>query len=181
MNRFKNTIFFTLLLFLFFSCSEKQDFTQYDDLSITPTLEASIFFIKVQESLINRVVDINFFTQDFNFDAFEEAFFADRVLEGVITYEIENTTAKPIEIEIEFLDEEGMLLDTELFNMPPAPAALLIREVAYGNTGKNLDILRNTASLRLNAINFGDNLSTSGVPGASVELKSTAQFMLRLK
>lgn len=181
MKRLQHSTLVAVVLLLFFSCSEKQDFTQFDDLSIAPTLEASVFFIKVQESLINRVVDINFFTQDFNFEAFEEAFFANRVVEGVITYELENTTAKPIEIEIEFLDESGMVLDTEQFNMPPSPAAVLTREVAYGNTGKNLEILRNTSNLRLNAINFGDNSSTSGVPGASVVLKSTARFMLRLK
>lgn len=181
MIRSKKNILFAVVMLLFFSCSEKQDFGQYDDLSIAPTLETSIFFVKVQESIINRVVDVRFFTQDFNFDAFEEAFFAERVLEGVITYELENTTDKPIEIEIEFLDEDGMLLDTELFIMPAAPTATLIREVAYGNTGKSLDILRNTTNLRLNAANFGDNVSTSGIPDASIVLKSSAQFMLRLK
>lgn len=170
-----------ILLCSGFSCSEKQDFGQFDDLGITPTLEASVFFVKVQESLINRVVDASFFTQDFNFDAFEAAFFADRVVDGVITYELENTTDKPIEIEIQFLDEAGMLLDTERFTMPPAPTAILVRETAYGNTGKSLDILRNTSNLRLNAFNFGDNSSTSGIAGAAIQLRSSAQFTLRLK
>lgn len=181
MKRLQNCLLCTLFIFLLFSCSEKQDFNQYQDLSITPTLETSIFFVKVQESLINRVVDVSFFTRDFNFDAFEEAFFSERVLEGVITYELENTTDKLIEIEIEFLDEDGLLLDTELFVMPAAPTATLIREVAYGNAAKSLDILRNTTNLRLNAANFGDNVSTSGIPDASIVLKSSAQFMLRLK
>lgn len=181
MKGLKIILLTSLIILLSFSCSEKQDFGQYEDLSITPTLEASIFFIKVQESLINRVVDVSFFVQNFNFDAFEEAFFADRVLEGVIRYELENTTDKPIEIEIEFLDENGMLLDTELFTMPAAPTAVLIRERAYGNTGKSLEILRNTSDLRLNASNLGDNTSTSGIPGAAIVLRSSAQFMLRLK
>lgn len=170
-----------IFLFLGLSCAEKLDFVQYDDLSVTPTLEASVFFVKVQESLINRVVDVSFFTQDFNFDAFEEAFFADRVLKGVITYELQNTTDKPIEIEIQFLDEAGMLLDTEVFAISAAPAAVLVREIAYGNTGKSLEILRNTSNLRLNAFNFGDNSSTSGISGAAIQLKSSAQFTLRLK
>jgi hypothetical protein len=177
----RNHLLITALIFLLFSCTEKQDFTQYDDLSITPTLETSIFFVKVQESLINRVANVSFFTQDFNFDAFEEAFFSERVLEGVITYELENTTDKPIEIELEFLDADNMLLDSELFIMPAAPTATLIREVAYGTTGKSLDILRNTTNIRLNASNFGDNVSTSGIPGASIVLQSSAQFMLRIK
>jgi hypothetical protein len=131
MKGIQNTLLIFICTILCFSCSEKQDFSQYEDLSVTPTLEASIFFVKVQESLINRVVDVSFFTQDFNFDAFEEAFFSDRVLEGVITYELENTTDKPIEIEIEFLDENDMLLDTEVFTMPAAPTAVLIRESIF--------------------------------------------------
>ena len=138
MKGIQNTLLIFICTILCLSCSEKQDFSQYEDLSVTPTLEASIFFVKVQESLINRVVDVSFFTQDFNFDAFEEAFFSDRVLEGVITYELENTTDKPIEIEIEFLDENDMLLDTEVFTMPAAPPAVLIRERAYGTTGTSL-------------------------------------------
>jgi len=118
MNRLRHSLLLSIFVLLTFACSEKQDFSQYDDLSITPTLETSIFFVKVQESIINRVVDVSFFTQDFNFDAFEEAFFSERVLEGLITYELENTTDKPIEIEIQFLDENDALLDTELFTMP---------------------------------------------------------------
>lgn len=166
---------------LHYSCSEKQDFTQFDDLSITPTLETSIFFVKVQESLINRAVNLNFFTQDFNFDAFEADFFADRVLEGTISYELQNTTSKPIQIELQFLDGNDFLLDREIFIMDAAPTALLTREVAYGNSGKSLDFLRNTSKVRLNASNFGDNSSVSGISGAAIELRSSAQFMLRLK
>ena len=95
------TVVFGVLMVL--SCSEKQDFDQLDDLEITPTYETSVFYVKAQESLINRVSGLSFFTQDFNFDAFEEPFFADRVLSGVISYELENTTSKPIEISLEFL------------------------------------------------------------------------------
>ncbi len=181
MNRLQKNFLLPVLLLLFFSCSEKQDFSQLDDLSITPSLEASIFFVKVQELLINSAGDINFFTQDFNFDAFEEAFFADRVLEGVILYELENTTSKPIQIELQFLDENDGLLDSEVFTLDAAPTAVLTREVAYGNTGKSLDILRNTSKVRLNASNLGDNSSVSGIPGAAFQLRSSAQFILRLK
>ncbi len=181
MNRLGHSLLLSVLLLLIFACSEKQDFSQYDELSITPTLETSIFFVKVQELLINSATDISFFTQDFNFDAFEEEFFADRVLEGVISYELENTTSKPIQIELQFLDENDELLDSEVFTMDAAPTALLTREVAYGNSGKSLDILRNTSKVRLNASNFGDNVSVSEIPGASVQLRSSAQFMLRLK
>ncbi len=181
MKAFRILIVVVLGFGLHYSCSEKQDFTQFDNLSIAPSLEASVFYVKVQESLINRAVNLNFFTQDFNFDAFEEAFFADRVLEGTISYELQNTTSKPIAIELQFLDGNDMLLDTEVFRMDAAPTALLTRDVAYGNSGKSLEILRNTSKIRLNASNFGDNSSVSGISGAAVELRSSAEFMLRLK
>ena len=171
-----------VLLFLFItSCSDPQDFGQYDDLTITPTYETSIFYVKAQESIINRVVGLSFFSQNFNFDAFEEKFFADRVLDGVITYELVNTTSKDIEISIEFLDENGNVLDTEFFQMNAAPTAVLIREVAYGTTGKSLDVLRNTSNIRLSARNLGDNSSTSNLPDAAIVLRSAGQFRLRLK
>ncbi len=172
-----------VILFLTFtiSCSEKQDFGQYDDLTITPTYETSIFYIEAQESLINRIVGLSFFSQNFNFDAFEEKFFAERVLDGVITYELENTTSKDIEISIEFLDENDAVLDTEFFQMDAAPTAVLTREVAYGTTVKSLDILRNTSNIRLGARNLGDNTSTSNLPDPAIILRSAGKFRLRLK
>ncbi len=171
-----------VLFFLFItSCTDQQDFGQYDDLTITPTYETSIFYVKAQESIINRVVGLSFFSQNFNFDAFEEKFFADRVLDGVIIYELENTTSKDIEVSIEFLDEDGNVLDIEFFQMSAAPTAVFIREVAYGIAGKSLDILRNTSNIKLSATNLGDNSSTSNLPDAAIILRSAGKFRLRLK
>lgn len=170
-----------LSVFLLWSCSEEQDFGQYDELSVTPTFETSIFYIKTQESVINGVTGPNFFTQDFNFDAFEEDFFSERVLEGVIAYELENTTSKEVEVLIEFLDDNDTVLDSEFFQMSEAPTAQLIREVSYGNTGKNLDIIRNTSEIRLSVRNLGDNSSTSDLPDPAIILRSSAKFTVRVK
>ena len=172
-------IVFGLLMVL--SCSEKQDFDQLDDLEITPTYETSVFYVKAQESLINRVSGLSFFTQDFNFDAFEEPFFAERVLSGVISYELENTTSKPIEISLEFLDINENILDTEEFRMDAAPTSNLVRNVAYGPTGKSLDIIKNTSKIRLVATNLGDGSSTSSLVNPAIVLRSSAKFTLELK
>jgi hypothetical protein len=165
----------------FSSCSEELDFDQFNALQVRPTLEASIFYVKAQESVINRINGLSFFTQDFNFDAFEEPFFAERVLQGSITYELENTTSKEIAITIEFLDASEAVLDTESFRMTAAPTALLRREVAYGPGGKSLDILRNTTTIRLNASNLGDNSSTSSLADPAVVLRSSGQFTLQIR
>ncbi|MGC1516011.1 MAG: hypothetical protein WA810_10590 [Maribacter sp.] len=178
---FRNLLLLFLGVSALISCSEPQNFDQLDALQITPTYETSIFYVETQESLINRITGVRFFTQDFNFDAFEQPFFADRVLEGILTYELENTTSKPIVITLEFLDVADQTLDTETFEMDPAPTATLVRDVTYGTTGKSLDIIRNTSKIRLTAGNLGDNTTTSGVPNASIILKSSAQFTLELQ
>ncbi|APQ17931.1 hypothetical protein [Maribacter hydrothermalis] len=162
------------------ACSEEQDFDQLDDLEITPSYETGIFYVKAQESLINRVSGLSFFSQDFNFDAFEEPFFANRVQSGVLSYELENTTSKPIEIRLEFLDENENVIDTEVFRMDAEPTSTLIRNVAYGATGKSLDIIRNTSKIRLFAANLGDNSSTSSLPDPAIVLRSSAKFTLEL-
>ncbi|WP_419213867.1 hypothetical protein ACNR9Q_06850 [Maribacter sp. X9] len=163
------------------SCSEKQDFDQMENLAITPTYETSIFYVKAQESIINRVSGLSVFSQDFNFDAFEEPFFAERVLSGVLSYELENTTSKPIEITLDFLDPNDTVLDTESFQRDAAPTATLVRDVNYGTTGKSLDIIRNTSKIRLTARNLGDNSSTSSISDPAIVLRSSAKFTLELK
>ena len=99
------------------SCVDKQDFDQLDNLNVTPTAEASILYVETPERIINQVSGINFYSQTFNFDAFSEEFFADNVLDGVVTYEVENTTSKPLDITFEFLDDAGNSLDSENFTV----------------------------------------------------------------
>ncbi|SIQ26505.1 hypothetical protein [Maribacter ulvicola] len=168
-------------LLLVTSCSEEQDFDQINDLAIAPSYETSIFYVKAQEPLINSIEDLSFFTQEFNFDAFEEPFFANRVLAGVLTYELENTTSKPIEIRLEFLDENENVLDTEVFSMDAAPTAILQREVAYGPSGKSIDIIKATSEMRLTAINLGDHSSESTLQDPAIVLRSSAEFTLELQ
>ncbi|MEM9143130.1 MAG: hypothetical protein AAGA86_09090 [Bacteroidota bacterium] len=163
------------------SCSESQDFNQYDDLEITPSYEASIFYLESTEDVINAAADLSFFAQDFNFDAFSESVFANRVIEGSLTYEVENTTSKPLEIVIEFLDEGNGVLDTETFSIGAAPTALLQREVAYGNAGRSIDILTSTSGLRVRATNLGDTTSTSDLPDPMIKLRSSGEFRVRVK
>lgn len=174
---------FTLLLCFAIasSCAEKQDFDQLDDLDITPTSEASLLYIEAPERIINEVSGTNFYSQTFNFDAFSEEFFADNILDGIITYEVENTTSKPLDITFEFLDDSGNSLDSENFTVNAAPTAIIQREIAYGPAGRSLDIIRNTSAIRVSATNLGDNTSVSSLPNPTIYLRSSAKFRLRLK
>jgi len=170
----------TLLLFVT-SCIEDQDFDQYKELSVIPVYESSILYLEATEDVINNVPPGPFYSQDFSFNAFSEAVFSDRVLDGVITYEIENTTSKPLTLRLEFINEADEVLDSESFDIEASPSGTLQRDVSYGNTGKSLDIIKNTAKIRVVAINNGDNSSTSTISPPLVVLKSSGKFSVRVK
>ena len=170
-----------VLFCMLLSCSEEQNFDQFEDLSITPTVASSIFYLESDEETINDVPAGPFYYQTVNFDAFNEGFVAERLLEGTITYEIENTTSKRLEVAIEFLDEGGNVLDVELFDIDPNLTETYTREVAYGPTGKSLNILAATDGLRISGNNQSDTTSVSTTPEPKVILRSAAEFLFRLK
>lgn len=164
------------------SCADKQDFSQYDDLAITPTAEVALLYVETPESIINLAPTANYYTQEFNFDAFEEAFVSENVLDAIITYEVANTTSKELEIIVEFLDLAGNVLDSETFLIDPAPTSSLRREITYGGTsGRSIDILRNTSGIRVGARNLGDATSISAVEDPKLIFRSAAQVRIRLK
>ena len=170
---------FTLTLF---SCMEEQDFGQIDDLNVTPTLASGIFYLESDEETINSYGGFGtFYSETVNFDAFNQEFVAERLLEGVIIYEIENTTSKRLDIHIEFLDESGNVLYEEVFTVEANPSETFTREVAYGPGGLSLSILTNTSSLRVTGRNLGDATSVSSQPDPKIILRSAAEFLFRLK
>lgn len=181
MNRWPFLISCFGFLCLFNSCVEEQNFDQYDEVSILPVMEAALLYVETPEDLINQGPAPDFIDETFTFTAFSEPFIAERLEEGVLIYQLENTTSKPLSISIEFVDAAGNTLDTETFLMDPAPTAVLNREVAYGLGGKPLDRLFNTASLRVLGTNLGDTSSVSGAPNPQIVLRTTAKFGVRLK
>ena len=171
-----------LAFILTLSCSEEQDFNQFDDLTITPTVASSIFYLESTEELINAVPTFPvFYSQEFSFDPFNEQFVADHLLDGMLLYELENTTSKQLTLTIEFMDDANTVLDTETFTIEPEPAPLLTREVAYGPGGKNLDILTNTTRLRVSGQNLGDNTSVSPIADPTIIFRSAGEFRFRLQ
>ena len=172
---------FFILTSTLISCSDEQDFGQVDDLSVIPTVATSLLYIESDEGTINLVGNGDFYSEVFTFEAFNEDFVAENVLDGVITYQVENTTSKEIDILVEFLDAGGTVLDAESFTIEPEPAPLLERQIAYGNGGKSLDILRNTTNIRVGGANRGDTTSVSSQPQPRIILRSSAAFRLRLQ
>lgn len=183
MKRVPHSVFLlTGFLFLMLSCSEEQDFSQIDELIVTPTLASGLFYFESDEATINSAGGLTtFYSQEVNFDAFNGEYVAERLLEGVVTYEMDNTTSKQLRIIIEFLDEVGQPLDREIFTIEAGPSDTVVREVIYGPEGKPIDILANTSSLRVTANNLGDGSSVSSADEPKIILRSGAQFVFRLK
>ena len=93
------------------------NFSQADDLAVEPIVASSIFYFESTEEVINVAGSGAFYTETFTFEAFSEAFIDDKILDGAFTYQLENTTSKPLDIEIEFLDASGNVLDSEQFSI----------------------------------------------------------------
>lgn len=163
------------------ACAEEQDFDQFDDLSVEPTVASSIFYFESDEATINAFGAGGFYDQVFTFEAFNEDFVSERILDGVITYQLENTTSKELAVLIEFLDDGQNVLDSESFVIGEEPAPLFERQVAYGEGGKSLDILRNTTNIRVSGENLGDATSQSSQSEPKIILRSSAAFRLRLR
>lgn len=179
---FFQVLFASIFILMLSSCTEEQDFSQIDDLSVTPTLASGIFYLESDEETINSAGGFDtFYAQTVNFDAFNEAYVAERLLEGVIIYEIENTTSKRVDISIDFLDESGTPIYQEAFTVEANPTETFTREVTYGPGGLSLSILTNTSGFRVIARNLGDSTSTSTHPEPKISLSSAAEFIFRLK
>ncbi|MGB7393925.1 MAG: hypothetical protein WA913_05995 [Pricia sp.] len=162
------------------SCVEEQDFGQYDNLGVTPEVEASMLYIEAPESLANDVANANVISRNFNFDAFSSNIFAQRVIDGTVTYIAVNTTSKELDFTIEFLDVDGNVIDIEEF--PSFPGEEFQRDVTYGGSGKSINIITSTSSIRVTATNAnGDTTSVSELPDPKIVLKSSGKFTVRIK
>jgi len=163
------------------SCTESLDFNQLDDLEATPIYEASILYLEAPENIINLVAGGNVFSQDYNFDAFSSDVFSSRVIDGSLIFEVENTTSKELHIRIDLLDDADAITDTINLMVPPAPTPVQKLEIAYGDTGRNIDIIKTLSTIRISTTNLGDNTSVSSIANPLVTLKSSGRFRLRLK
>ncbi|OWW24078.1 hypothetical protein B4Q04_18045 [Zobellia sp. OII3] len=180
MKFIKSILLCTLSCLTLLSCIEDQDFNQYDEIGVTPNLEASILYVEAPESLVNDTNGANIFSRNFNFDAFSSDVFAKRVLDGTITYIVENTTSKELQVTVELLDADDNVLDTEIIPVDHTPYSLQ-RDVAYGSSGRSIDIIKNTSSIRVTANNLGNTTSTSNEPEPKIILKSSGQFRVEIK
>ena len=178
--RIRYLYFFCLILLT--SCIEEQDFDQAKDLEIITDISGPILYVESPENLINDATDSNFISQNINFDGFNAAIFSDRVISGSLNFQIENTTSKQIDFTLDFLDDADTVIDSEFFSIPAAPPTVVInREIFYGPpSGRSIDIIKNTSSFQLSAVNNSGNTSVSNDNEPKVIFRSSGNFKLRL-
>lgn len=163
------------------SCVEEQDFNQFDDLSVTPTVEASLLYVEAPESAINDSEGADVISRNFNFDTFTSENFASRVLDGTLTYVIQNTTSKALSITIELLNAEEKVINREILSVEPEMPES-ITTIFYGDATRPIGIIRQTLSIRVTVTNTnGDTTSISDLPDPKIILKSSGKFRLNLK
>jgi len=174
------TALFTLFLLLIgTSCTEEQNLDQFEELQVEPLVESSLFYLRTTEEVINVFGGAGpVYEQIFEFDAFSQEFVDDRIQEGTIFYNIENTTSKPMLLEVDFRDEGGNLLYSESFQV--LPMELLERQVFYGPGGNDLATLSQTTELLVRVANLGDSVSESPEPSPSLIFRSRFTVRLRL-
>ncbi|WP_394747245.1 hypothetical protein [Spongiimicrobium salis] len=178
------TVFLLVAALFISSCAEDQDFDQIESVELRPSVQSSLFLIEAPESLVNASAGANVFTQTFEFDPFNDNVIGDRVIDGSITYEVENSTSKELQVIVDFLDASGTALDQETFTVSPSiPPQPFIerREVFYGPGGKDITILQNTTILSIVATNLGDNISTSSLTEPKIILRSSGNFRVRIR
>ncbi|GLU43827.1 hypothetical protein Musp01_14510 [Muricauda sp. NBRC 101325] len=169
------------MFLLFLSCVDEQDFDQVNDLTITPTVATGIFYLESDQNTIDNTSSNNvFYSQTIDFEAFNEPYVAERLLEGVLLYEVENTTNKILQLTIEFLDVNGLVLDTEIFNIAAYPSGTFDREVAYP-ADKSLAILTNTTDIRLTGLLIGEDTNSMEPADPKIKLRSAGEFLFQLQ
>lgn len=168
-----------LCLLAITACSDEQDFDQARDLEVISDVSGPVLYFESTEDLINSSPII---TQNVNFDGFNSELFSDRVISGFLTFQIENTTSKQLDIRVEFLNEAGNLLDVETFLVDAAPPAVIEdREVFYGTaTGKSIDIIKSTSSFLIIFTNNSGSTSVSSLSDPKLIFRSSASFKLRV-
>ncbi|MEA1785905.1 hypothetical protein U1E44_07365 [Arenibacter sp. GZD96] len=168
---------FFALVMLTSSCIRDQNFENLEDLSVFPTVTVPLLALESIENGFNEAEKSEVLTQEFTWDEFLME--KERLLSGVVSYQIDNTTSKELNVVVAFLDSTGYDLDTESFLLPAGPTGILQREVTYGTaSGKNIDILRNTASINIRIQNLGDSHSSSVLLDPKVSVVSSGKFSL---
>lgn len=122
--------FYVIALLISASCTEPVDFTQGEDLLLTPVVESSIFFFNadaedffvggMEQSEVSESVDI---------DIFNNRFITNNIIKLELEFEMKNSINRAYELQLDFLDINKNVLDTFTVNTPASPTNEIIFNV----------------------------------------------------
>ncbi|MBU2997078.1 hypothetical protein KO500_11570 [Cellulophaga baltica] len=158
------------------SCSDEQDFSQAKDLEVTTDLSGPILSVEASEDVLNAGV---FATQEVNFDGFQNENFSDRVLSGVINFQLNNTTSKQLDVTVDFLNDGGAVIDTKFMTIDEAPPEQIVLDsIVYDDS--NLEILKNISSIALSVQNNSGTTSVSSLDDPKFTFQSSGSFIIEV-
>ncbi len=158
------------------SCSDEQDFSQAKDLEVTTDLSGPILSVEVPEDIFNSDT---FIPQEVNFDGFQTSLFSERVVSGVINFEVNNTTSKELDLTVNFLNDSGVIIDYKIISIDAAPPEQIVLDsLVYDDS--NIEILKSISSISVSVENNGDTTSVSTIDDPKLTFQSSGSFKLEL-
>ncbi|MFS4484079.1 hypothetical protein ACKGJY_13745 [Hyunsoonleella sp. 2307UL5-6] len=109
-------------LMLFIACTKPVDFNQLDDLLLEPVVESSIFFFNAEASEFftggTEQSEVSDFVQ---IDIFNNSFINNNLIKLEFVLDIENSINRAYELQLDFLDTNGDLLETFTISADASP------------------------------------------------------------
>lgn len=137
-----------LVLGIVSSCVKDIDTGQIDDFSATPIVESSLLRLEVSDSIVD-LLPLNTAVKDsLLYEGFRNNVITDHLTKADLYFEFVNTTAKPYNIVIQFVDGTDQVLDSQNFNVSGAVSGEVIVNRTVEYTGNKLNVITDTQKIR---------------------------------
>ncbi|MCV6628805.1 MAG: hypothetical protein OIF50_02985 [Flavobacteriaceae bacterium] len=156
------------------------DTDQVEDLVLHPILEASLIRLEIADieaSAGPLPIEVSDFLE---YDGFQSGFVPNHLIRADIFFEFENSTAKIFQARIEFLNGNGQILDSQLFDIQSAVNTtpfITNRTITY--EGEQISVITNTQIIRITAST--NALPPSVIDNAKLEFKMSGKLYLEIE
>ncbi len=165
-----------MLMFCFSSCVKDVDFNQADNLVLTPVVASSVVYTDVEASRFSENgIELQVVRDSIaNIEIFNEQFVIDNLVRTELIFEATNTIDRTFELQVEFLDDNDVLLDSFSFEAQPSPDGNeVISETTEDYVGQRLDALKQTTKMVITLTLFPSN------DGSILNADSTGRIILK--
>jgi len=172
----------TLCMLFFYSCAEEVDFTQAEDLLLSPVLESSlVFFDESANVFLDNGTEINVPSDFIIVDFFDNQFIKDNLIKAEFIFETLNTINRDFELRIDFYNAASELHHTFTVTEDASPTnsdvVTTYTEVFEGDV---LEALKNTKVLNFTLTMLSGEAINENTLG-QITLKSKAVFYFNIE